>query len=75
MYVAWNLYIAIDLGSREKFMGGIFILYIICFHVIYDSKLHSALQLFFLFSLNNLKAPSGLSCQTIELPSVYGKYV
>ena len=48
MYVAWNLYIAIDLGSREKFMGGIFILYIICFHVIYDSKLHSALQHFFL---------------------------
>ena len=48
MCVAWNRYIAIDLGSREKFMGGIFILYVICFHVIYDSKLHSALQHFFL---------------------------
>ena len=47
MCVAWNLCIAVDLGSRQKFMGGIFILYVICSHVIYDSKLHSALQYFF----------------------------
>lgn len=34
-------------GVKEKFVGGILTLYIICFHVIYDSKLHSTLQYVF----------------------------